>query len=164
MKNIAFLWALLAVSVGLAQDKPSTVGTWKLDLAQSDLGSEPPPKSWTGTILKDSPQMFSIRAHCIDYKGKPFVYSWSGPADGSMHPIMADGKPIGQASAQREQDGTVVRHGKESDGSTFESHVTLSPDGSTLTEEMTEKDQDGKEIKEKWVYQRVSGSHQNAQC
>jgi hypothetical protein len=31
MKNITFLWAFLAVSVGLAQDKPSMAGNWKLD-------------------------------------------------------------------------------------------------------------------------------------
>ena len=39
MKNIGFLWAILAVSVGLAQDKPSMVGNWKLDIAQSNFGS-----------------------------------------------------------------------------------------------------------------------------
>ena len=33
MKNIAILWAILAVSVGLAQDKPSLAGNWKLDIA-----------------------------------------------------------------------------------------------------------------------------------
>ena len=31
MKNIAFLCAVLAVSIGLAQDKTSQVGSWKLD-------------------------------------------------------------------------------------------------------------------------------------
>jgi hypothetical protein len=41
MKNIAFLWAVLAVSVGLAQDKPSMAGDWKLDIAQCEFGSRP---------------------------------------------------------------------------------------------------------------------------
>src|ERR1700751_4246022 len=79
MKNIAFLWAFLAVSVGLAQDKPSLAGNWKLDIAQSEFGSGPAPKSVAGTIFKDTPQMFSYRSHGIDDKGKPFSESWSGP-------------------------------------------------------------------------------------
>jgi hypothetical protein len=29
MKNIAFLWAVLAVSIGFAQDKPSLAGTFQ---------------------------------------------------------------------------------------------------------------------------------------
>jgi hypothetical protein len=158
MKNIAFLWAILAVSVGLAQDKPSMVGNWKLDIAQSDFGSDPPPKSWAGTILRETPQTFSFRVHGIDDKGQPFAFSWSGPEDGSMRPIMVAGKPVGQASAQKEQDGTIKRSGKTPDG-TFESHVTLSPDGNTITEETTEKSQDGKEIKQKSVYRRVGGTN-----
>jgi hypothetical protein len=32
MKNIAFLWAILAVSVGLAQDKPSMAGNIQLPI------------------------------------------------------------------------------------------------------------------------------------
>jgi hypothetical protein len=63
MKNIAFLWAILAVSIGLAQDKPSAAGTWKLDIAQSDFGSDPAPKSMFGTISADTPQMMSFRIH-----------------------------------------------------------------------------------------------------
>jgi hypothetical protein len=161
MKNIAFLWAFLAVSVALAQDKPSMVGTWKLDIAQSDLGSEPAPKSWIGTCTKETAQTFAFRVHGIDDKGKPFAYSWSGPEDGSMHPIMSASKPVGQASAQKEPDGSIKRSGKEPDG-TFESHVVLSPDGSTLTEEMTEKSADGKVVHQRAVYHRLGSSHQNA--
>jgi hypothetical protein len=88
MKNIALLWAILAVSIGLAQDKPSLAGNWKLDIVQSEFGSGPAPKSVAGTIFKESPQMFSYRSHGIYDKGKPFSESWSGPEDGSMHPVI----------------------------------------------------------------------------
>jgi hypothetical protein len=93
MKNIAFLWAILAVSIGLAQDKPSMAGSWKLDITQSDFGSEPAPKSMAGTIQKETPQMLSYRVHGVDDKGKAFWYSWSGPEDGSKHPTLVNGKP-----------------------------------------------------------------------
>jgi hypothetical protein len=156
MKNIAFLWAILAVSVGLAQDKPSFTGDWKLDIAQSDFGSEPAPKSMGGTVFKETPQMLSYRVHGVDDKGKPFVYSWSGPEDGSMHPMMMKGKPVGQQSVRKESDGTFVRHGEDStDGSTFDARGSLSQDGKTFTDEITEKSKDGKENREKQVLHRV---------
>ena len=78
MKNIALAWAILAVSVGLAQDKPTLAGNRKLDIAQSDFGSEPAPKSMVGTIFKETPQMLSYRVHGVDDKGKAFWYSWRG--------------------------------------------------------------------------------------
>ena len=155
MKNIAFLWALLAVSVGLAQDKPSMAGNWKLDVAQSDFGSRPAPKSEAGTIFKDTPQMFSYRAHGVDHKGKAFWYSWKGPEDGSMHPVILNGKPSGQTGVTRAQDGTLVQHGEDADGSTFEDHFLLSPDGNTVTMESNVKSKDGKESREKQVWHRV---------
>ena len=137
MKNIAFLWAILAVSIGSAQDKPSMVGSWKLDVTQSDLGSEPAPKSMAGTIRKETPQMLSYRVHGVDDKGKAFWYSWSGPEDGSKHPTLVNGKPSDQTFFTRNQDGTLVQHTENADGSTAEGRISLSPDGSTLTIEGT---------------------------
>ena len=155
MKNIAFLWAILAVSIGLAQDKPSMIGTWKLDIAQSDFGSDPAPKSETGTILKDTPQMLSYRVHGVDDKGKPFVYSWSGPEDGSIHTGLLNGKPQDQVGFTREQDGTLVQRGKDADGSTFENRISMSPDGNTWTGEGSPKSKEGKESRTKQVFHRV---------
>jgi hypothetical protein len=165
MKNIAVLWAILAVSIGpsiaLAQEKPSMAGSWKLDITQSDFGSEPAPKLMAGRILTDTPQMLSYRVHGVDDKGKPFAYSWSGPEDGSMHPTLVNGKPAGQTGFMREHDGTVVQHGEDSDGSTFEGHISLSPDGNTMTIASNSKSKDGKESRGKQVWHRVSGSQQH---
>jgi hypothetical protein len=159
MKNIAFLWVVLAVSVGFAQEKPSTAGSWKLDIAQSDFGSEPAPKSMAGTIQKDTPQMLSFRVHGVDDKGKAFWYSWSGPEDGSMHPTVVDGKPSGQRTGfTRGRDGTLVQHIEDADGSTGEGHISLSPDGNTMTIEGNSKSKDGKESRDKQVWHRVGGA------
>jgi hypothetical protein len=160
MKRLAFFCVLITVSIGLAQDKPSAVGTWKLDIAHSDFGSDPAPKSLTLIILKDTPQMTSWRVRGVDDKGKPFAFSWSGPVDGSMHPMMVGGKPSGgQQSGKREQDGTIVRHGEDStDGSSFDARSSESSDGSTITDEITAKSKDGKESKEKQVWHRVGSA------
>ena len=104
-KSIACFGAILAIAAGLAQDKPSLVGHWKLDIAQSELGPEAPPKSVAGTISHDSPQLFSYRSHGVDSKGKSFTEAWSGPENGTMQPWLWNGKQIGQMSFTREQDG-----------------------------------------------------------
>jgi hypothetical protein len=157
VKKIALVWALLSMSAVLAQEKHSAVGTWKLNVAQSDFGSEPAPKSVVGTISADTPQMMSYRVNSVDDKGVRSTVSWSGPEDGSKHPMMLNGKPVGQMSVTKESDGTIVRHGEDStDGSTFDARGSLSPDGKTFTDEITEKSKDGKESKEKQVWQRVA--------
>src|SRR5215469_15253593 len=86
-----FACTLLAVGAW-AQSKQPQLGMWKMDASQSDFGTGPVPKSVTVTILKDTPEMLSWRAHIVDDKGKSISYSWSGPQDGSMHPVMQNGK------------------------------------------------------------------------
>jgi hypothetical protein len=136
------------------QSKHSLVGTWNVDIAQSTFGSDPVPKSITVEILKDTPQLLAWSVHGIDGNGKAFAYSWNGPVDGTMHPVMQNGKEIGKQSAKREDDGTLDRHDEDPDGSVFDARGKLSDDGNTVVEEATEKSKDGKEIKTKAVYRR----------
>jgi hypothetical protein len=145
--------ALFGVSTW-GQSQHSQVGTWNVDIAQSTFGSEPVPKSITVVILKDTPQLLSWRVHGVDGNGKAFAYSWSGPVDGTMHPVMQNGKEIGKQSAKREDDGALDRHGEDPDGSAFDARDKLSDDGNTILEEATEKSKDGKETKTKTVYRR----------
>jgi hypothetical protein len=118
MKKIAFLWILLFIligpTIGLAQDKISQTGKWKLDIKQSDFGSEPGPRSATLTILTDTPRIYSYRVQGVDEKGESFAVSWGGPEDGMMHPILLNGKPSGQTTGfKREPDGTMIRHSEQ---------------------------------------------------
>jgi hypothetical protein len=161
MKKIQLLLAtaclLLTLTVAFAQQKASAVGTWKVDIAHSDFGSDPAPQSITVTILKDTPQMLSWRVNGVRAKGEPFTYSWSGPEDGTMHPVIVEGKDgTDTQSAKREQDGTLVRRGENSDGSSFEARSVMSADGKTITEATTSKSKDGKESKQSYIYRRVS--------
>jgi hypothetical protein len=152
--SAVFACALFVVGA-LAQSKQSQVGTWKMDVSQSDFGSEAPPKSVTLTILKDTPAMLSWRVQMIDDKGKRISYSWSGPQDGSMHPVTQKGKKISMQSAKREEDGSLHRHGENPDGTSFDAYAQVSDDGNSITDEMTSKEKDGKELKEKDVFHRV---------
>lgn len=134
----------------------STVGTWKLDVAKSNAGSEAPPKSVTLVILKDTPQACSWRVDAVDEKGQAASFSWSGPQDGSLHPVKdAKGQTIGQESLKLEQDGSLVRRGTDNDGNSFEAHAKLSQDGNTITDAMTMKTKDGKTVPQTWIYHRV---------
>jgi hypothetical protein len=153
---------LLAISAR-GQEKHSAVGTWKVDIAKSDFGSDPKPKSITVVILKDTPEMLSWRVRGMDKQGRVFAYSWKGPEDGSMHPVMQNGKELGKQSAKREDDGSMLRHGEFSDGTSFDARSKISDDGNTMTEEASEKYKDGKETKGRTVYHRVIGAKKAAQ-
>ena len=149
---------LLNASLALAQtnaSKASAVGTWKIDLKQSTFGSEPPPKSVTLTIIKDTPEASAWRIDIVDAAGKSVSYSWSGPVDGTPQPLKgADGQEIGKESLKRDGDA-LLRHAEDpSDGSSFDSRATMSADGNTITDVTTMKSKDGKTSKTTSVYRR----------
>jgi hypothetical protein len=56
MRRAALSMLLVAVSAGIAtaQESPSSVGTWTLNLAKSDFGKQPAPKSATLELLHDT--------------------------------------------------------------------------------------------------------------
>lgn len=134
----------------------SAVGTWELDLAKSNFGSETPPKSMTLVILKDTPQEHSWRLDSVDDKGQASSFSWRGPQDGSLHPARdPKGQVIGQEGLKRDKDGSLLRHGTDDSGVSFEARATLSPDGNTITDVATFKTPDGKAVTMTAVYHRV---------
>jgi hypothetical protein len=137
--------------------RASTVGTWKADLAKSTAGAEPAPKALTLTVLEDSIELTSWRIDIVDAKGEPMSYSWSGPLDGSLHPVKdAKGQVLLQESLTRDKEGALLRHGVESNGSSFDARATLSADGNTITDVITSKTKDGKTSTETTVYRRVN--------
>ena len=135
----------------------SSVGTWKLDVAKSNFGSEPAPKAVTLTILKDTVELNSWRVDVVDDKGQSMSFLWSGPQDGTLQPVKdPTGKILGQESLKRDKDGALLRHGVDStDGSSFDARAVLSADGNTITDVMTSKAKDGKTGKMTSVYNRV---------
>ena len=134
----------------------SSVGTWKADLKASKFGDEEAPKSLTLTITKDTPQLLSWRVDQVDAKGKAMSYSWSGPQDGTMQPVKGpDGKELEKESFKDEK-GVMIRRGDGGkDGPPFESHVTMSTDGNTMTDVVTAKSKDGKPLTQTVVWRRA---------
>ena len=162
MKIHALLAAALTFAsvTALAQTnpaQPSTAGTWKLDVLKSSFGSEPAPKAVTLTILKDTPELCSWRVDVEPAQGQSMSYSWSGPQDGSLHPLKdSKGQTIGQESLKHDTDGALLRHGVDNtDGTSFDARGTLSADGNTITDVVTSKAKDGKTSKVTMVYNRV---------
>ena len=149
---------LLNASLALAQtnaSKTSAVGTWTMDLKQSTFGSEPPPRSVTLNIVKDTPEASAWRVDVVDAAGKSVSYSWSGPVDGTLQPLKgADGQVIGKESLKRDGDALLRRGEDPSDGSSFDSRATMSADGNTITDVTTMKSRDGKTSKATAVYRR----------
>jgi hypothetical protein len=106
--------------------------------------------------------MLSWRVHQVDDKGKVEAYSWSGPQDGTMHPIMQNGKAAAKESIKKEGDNAVVRRVELPDGTSFDSHAMVAPDGNSFTDEMTMTSKDGKQSKQKLIYHRVKAAHKSA--
>jgi hypothetical protein len=155
----AVLLFLLAAPPAFAQaatSHVSSVGTWKADLKESKFGDEEAPKSLTLTITKDTPQLLSWRVDQVDAKGKAMSYSWSGPQDGTMQPVKGpDGKELEKDSFKDEK-GVLIRRGDGGkDGPPFESHVTRSADGNTMTDVVNAKSKDGKTLTQTVVWNRA---------
>jgi len=150
-----FLLAARPAFAQAAASHVSSVGTWKADLKASKFGGEEVPKSLTLTIMKDTPQLLSWRVDVVDAKGQAMSYSWSGPQDGTMQSVKGpDGKEIGKESFKDEK-GVLVRRGDGGkDGPSFESHVTTSADGNTMTDVVTGTSKDGKSITQTVVWRR----------
>jgi len=140
-----------------AQSEHSQVGTWKLDVSQSNFGDGSAPKAATLKVLKDTPTMLSWSVEIVDPKDNSVLFSWSGPKDGSLHSVMQDGKEVSKQSAKIEGDGSLHRHGEDPDGSSFDAYSKVSDDGTSITDDITIRTKDGKETKSKTVYRRAAG-------
>jgi hypothetical protein len=117
--------------------KMSAVGTWKLDMERSQFASgDAIPQSMTLTILTDTPDSMAWRVDMVTDEGNKDSYHWSGPKDGSMHPVQdAEGHTTWQASLRNDHDA-LIRHMEFPDGGKADARATMSADGNTITDEV----------------------------
>lgn len=159
--RVCSLLSLLAgLATGAIAQNKTFIGTWKLDPSQSHGGDEDPanpPQSVTGTYSKDSVEFGSWCVHIVDHDGKAFSFCWSGPEDGSLHPVKdASGNVMLMESLKKQPDGTTRRHGENApNSSSWDMVDRISDDGNSMISEGTAVDKDGKEVKMKLVYHRV---------
>jgi hypothetical protein len=140
MKRLIFGVNLLIVVVftanAFSQGKSAFVGTWELDAARS-VFTTTKVKSLTLVISQESPKMFSWKGNGTDGEGRAFELAWSGAEDGSMHPTLQNGEKTTTDQGATKDQGAIHRRGKDPDG-TFESTLTVSSDGKTLTDEIND--------------------------
>jgi hypothetical protein len=145
----------LAIS-GIAQTKAKDlqsrcVGTWAVDLAASDYGKMPPPKSATLYVTKCSPDAIAYTYSEVGADGKKYQETWSGKPDGKMIP--AKTVPAMAAKNSFKWDGDVLlgEFDMGAEGTATE-HNSFSEDGKTMTTK-----REGKSHSITQVWHRKSG-------
>lgn len=148
-RTAGILSIVLAAAIGLsAQSMHLAAGsTWKMNVAASDFGSMPAPKSDMFVITKDTDKMLIWHGNTVAADGKVTRFSWSGPEDGALRPVDANGD---KASFTPDGKG----HWVMADGTTMEQVMSVSDDKMTVTFNNTFKDKSGKESHTKTVYVR----------
>lgn len=155
MRRILLIAAVLifAVSGHSFAATHSAVGTWKLNLAKSDNGGMPNPKSLTLHVTKDSSSAIAWRVREVDDTGAVKHLSYRGAPDGQMKAVKGgDGE---QWSDMRTGDDTFVVKESMPDGSFITLNYQLSTDGETMTGTGTRKMKDGSSHPMKWVWEKV---------
>jgi hypothetical protein len=110
----------------------------------------------TLVITKDTPQMLAWHVTETDPNGKTTHESWSGPQDGSMHPVRRAGGN-GQASFQANNGGYTMQE-KMPNGISADSQISKSDGGDTMTEHVTGTDSKGQQFTETVVWRKVTRS------
>ncbi len=142
--------SLLTPFLFAAHTHVPTPSTWTLNLGESDFGSGPSMKSDVFVMLIDTEKRAKYTDSMVDGDGKTWKSSWSGPADGTPHPI------VGMAGATYSSDAaTDVSVMTLPDGTAITCDFSLSPDGKKFTNKCVAKTKDGKQANQTMVYDRT---------
>lgn len=151
---LAFLVLVVAGRPSVAEDNPF-LGTWKLNIAKSNFGSLPAPKSQTRTIaMQGNGVKYSFEG--IGTDGTPFAYSFVTYYDGTEAAVTGTGTPGGADSITlrrvnaHKTEGTLHKGGKDIGKVTAE----VSKDGKVATVKLKGKAADGKEYGTDVVYDK----------
>ncbi|HEX5233991.1 MAG TPA: hypothetical protein VFW25_01535 [Silvibacterium sp.] len=161
-KLLAVTAVLLTASLPSAFAQNSAKGSWRFDAAQSDFGSQPKPKSMHLVITKDTPEMLAWHLTEVNAEGKTTTEAWSGAKDGTMHPIKGS-EQGGQASFQGSDSDLTINEKMASGGSAV-SHVSMSDNGTTMTEHLTGTDKSGNQFTQTIVWHKVTGTKKAAKA
>jgi hypothetical protein len=142
------LTAASAVSLSAQTDNQvPTPSVWKADLAASDFGGSPPPKSDTLYMKVDSDRWLSWEDVTVDADGKSTTISWIGIPDGSLRPVTGTKD---MAAYQKNGDA----HWALENGGAVDCTFLLSSDKKKATMDCTYKGKSGNEAQYKTVYIR----------
>ncbi len=122
--------------------------TWKLNAARSNFGGGPTMADQF-TVLTDTDAWFAYTEVVTGSNGEITKFSWSGPHDGTLHPI------VGIPNARVGFNASNNTAHMESPSSSLRVRIELSPDGKTRTEHAIVRFKNGKVYHETWVYDRI---------
>ncbi len=150
LASAILLPSLLTSSVLAAHTHVPTPSTWTLNLAESDFASGPSMKSDVFVMLTDTEKLAKYTDSMVDGDGKTWNSSWSGPADGTAHPV------TGMAGATFSTDAATDRSVMTlPDGTAIACDFSLSPDKKKFINKCVAKTKDGKQANQTMVYDRT---------
>jgi len=148
--SAAVFAAILAPFALASQTHVVTPSTWTLNLQQSDFGGGPAMKSDVITVQTDTDKWLKFTDVTVDGDGKTWNTAWSGPADGTSHPLK--GMPGATFSQNAATDVDVMTL---PDGTEITCSYSLSPDKKKMTNKCAAKSKDGKVVNQTTVYERT---------
>ena len=128
--------AVLSVlgGVGVSADQASTIwiGTWRLNVARSTFGAEPPPYKRATRTITPSADGLLIVDDLVRNRGGVLHLEWTGRFDGVDYPV--EGVEAVLTNAYRCRDARTCDLVQKLDGELIAAaRLTISPDGKTLT-------------------------------
>jgi hypothetical protein len=150
------LCLLLSSTVAFSQKKKQAAdhwpGTYKLDVAQSQISGQGPAEE---TVVVSSATKASIKytIQGKDAQGNSYTMNFEGKV-GTAAPQMAEGKKIADITYQMPSPNQFTSQGRGADGSTSTGTITLAKDNKTITVHEHSKDPAGAERDQTMVYVR----------
>ncbi len=128
----------------------ATPSTWTLNQKESNWGGGPSMKSDTFIMLTDTEKRAKFTDTMVDGDGKTWKLSWSGPADGSAHPMVGMKGATFSDNAAADMSVFVMP-----DGMSVTCNFSLNADKKKFVEKCVVKTQDGKQANQTLVYDRT---------
>lgn len=140
----------LAATLLAAEPDPFT-GTWKLNLAKSNL-LPPVPRSVVSHIECDGKSV-SVREEIVDANGRHQTATVKAGLDGKDYPVV--GSPLADAVSYRRIDSHTLEGTSKKAGQVLvHETVIISPDGKTMTATYSGMDARGKEVTGTAVFEK----------
>jgi hypothetical protein len=147
----AALASLPVLAAFAAQTHVPANSVWKLNVAASDFAGGPGMKSDTFTMLVDTAKMQKFTDVMVDDAGNTVTWSWSGPADGTMHAVVGvPGMKYSTNAAADFSEETLP------DGTSIVCSFSLSDDGKKYTDHCNVTTKDHKNFMQVLVYDLAS--------
>jgi hypothetical protein len=157
MKSFVLLFLLLSCAAAFSQKKATAVkdpwaGAYNLDLSKSKFTGTAP-REETITVASATKASIKYTISGKNLEGNAYTISYDGKV-GIESPELLEGKPIAQITYQMPSPREFTSQGHAGDGSTSTGTITLSKDGKTITVHQHDKDVQGVQHDQTFIYVR----------